>query len=391
MKIEIEGIQLLFTSAYILCLMDAILIGYSSIGLLPGASRVSRCLCIGALLLVLIKLVSDGFYSLEYLFIMILLGALFLLAYIKSGYNHILYFLIVFLGMRNVQSKHILKVDFGLKIILSLFIISSSLSGVIENYITHRTGESALRYSLGFNHPNTLASIVLSLIVEEAFLSGRKGNGFYTILIWLIDSVLYLVTDNRTAVLLIAIFPILLLLQNRDISKSDVNISKIKILLGTCGYPLATICSFILMRNARKNIFFATCDRWFSNRFFNANVIYDRYGISLLGQKVNLVSVRTARMLHSSIALLDISYLRILIQAGLLVLLTIGALYCFALNKMVKTNNYLRLLVVLLFLLFGMYESGSNNVFINFSLIFIIEEFYKNERLISKEVEGIYE
>ena len=142
------------------------------------------------------------------------------------------------------------------------------------------------------------------------------------------------------------------------------------------------------MRNARKNIFFATCDRWFSNRFFNANVIYDRYGITLLGQEVNLVSVRTARMLHSSIALLDISYLRILIQAGLLVLLAIGALYCFALNKLVKTNNYLCLMVVLLFLLFGMYESGSNNVFINFSLIFIIEEFYKNERLNSKEVEG---
>ena len=388
MKIEIEGSQLLFTSAYILCLMDAILISYSSIGVLPGASRVSRCLCVGALLFVLIKLVSDDVYSLVYLFIMILLGALFLLAYIKSGYNHILYFLIDFLGMRNVQSKHILKVDFWLKIILSLLIISSSLSGVIENYLTHRTGESALRYSLGFNHPNTLASIVFSLIVEEAFLSDRKGNGFYTILIWLIDVVLYLITDNRTAVLLIAIFPILLLLQNSDISKSDVSISKTKILLGTCGYPLATFCSFILMRNARKNIFFATCDRWFSNRFFNANVIYDRYGITLLGQEVNLVSVRTARMLHSSIALLDISYLRILIQAGLLVLLAIGALYCFALNKLVKTNNYLCLMVVLLFLLFGMYESGSNNVFINFSLIFIIEEFYKNERLNSKEVEG---
>ena len=219
MKIEIEGSQLLFTSAYILCLMDAILISYSSIGVLPGASRVSRCLCVGALLFVLIKLVSDDVYSLVYLFIMILLGALFLLAYIKSGYNHILYFLIDFLGMRNVQSKHILKVDFWLKIILSLLIISSSLSGVIENYLTHRTGESALRYSLGFNHPNTLASIVFSLIVEEAFLSDRKGNGFYTILIWLIDVVLYLITDNRTAVLLIAIFPILLLLQNSDIIK----------------------------------------------------------------------------------------------------------------------------------------------------------------------------
>lgn len=390
MMVEIEGNRLLFTIAYVLCLIDAILLGYSSIGALTGATIVSRCLCIGALFLILMKILSDGFYSLMYVLLMFFIGLLLLIVYLKSGYNHILYFLIVFLGMRNVQSKYILRIDYWMKILFSMFIIACALIGIIENYITFRTGERILRYSLGFNHPNTLASVVFSLIIEEAYLNNRKANAFYTALIWLIDGFLYLITSNRTAVLLIALFPILLGIMNESDIQQENNFRNSKIFICTLGYPLAVITSLIIMLGTRKNSVLTILDHWFSNRFYNANVIYRRYGIPVLGQKVTLISVKIARLLHSSIALLDVAYLRLLIQAGPIVLLIIGILYCFAINKIARNRNRFVLGIILLFLIYGLCESGTNNVFINFSILFIVEEFYKSEKLSSEGSENLW-
>ena len=71
-------------------------------------------------------------------------------------------------------------------------------------------GSPQLRYSLGFNHPNTLASLVLSLVLEEAWLTRRRPGVAYTFLLLLGVVPLYLLTRNRTALGLIIVFPLLL-------------------------------------------------------------------------------------------------------------------------------------------------------------------------------------
>ena len=80
--------------------------------------------------------------------------------------------------------------DFSVRFALSVLIVSCSLLGIIENYITYRTGSTVLRYSMGFNHPNTFASIILSLILEEAWLNKRKANGFYIVAVWCVSATL---------------------------------------------------------------------------------------------------------------------------------------------------------------------------------------------------------
>lgn len=361
-------------------MIDAILFGYSSFGALPGTDLLSKALCIGALTLILAKLLTDRYYSLRYMLLMIVIGSIFLAAFFNSAYNHLLYFMMCFLGAREVRTKQILKIDFACKFLLTAFIILCSLSGLIENYITYRTGEELLRYSLGFTHPNTLASIVLSLIAEEAYISERKPDAVYSALIWLGDIVLYLITANRTAVLLIAFFPFLLACHHGPVSVHSRRIpNKIHNILSMSVYPAAAVFSLLVMKFVREIPLFTLIDRLSSSRFYNAKVLFMRYGTALLGQRVELISVRTARLTQSSIALLDVAYLRLFIQAGPLVLLIICGLYCRACGIASAQGNRLLLKITIVFIIYGLFESGANNVYINFTVLLVSQMFYQKE------------
>lgn len=376
MKADLDHV--LFTSAYLLCLVDALIFGYSTFGSMPYAGTLSMLLRICAAVLILIKLILDRHYSLGLLLRLIVVGSVFLIAYIKSGYSHIFYLLISCLGIRNVDEKTVVSLDFWFRIVVCLMIVACALTGIIENYITYRTDSDVLRYSIGFNHPNTVASIVLSLILEEAWLNQRRGTGFYTVVIWIIAAITYLVTANRTAVLLMLVFPLaLLFVKEEPAGKREKRHGSLAF---SSLLPAAVFFSFAAMLLCRNAGLFRSIDAALSNRFYNAGVIYKAYGIPLLGQQVALVSVKTARLTNSSIALLDVAYLRLLIQAGPVILALVVILYASAMNRAWKEQKNLLALFFAFYVAFGLCESGFNNVFMNFTLLMAAKELFVAEQ-----------
>jgi len=126
---------------------------------------------------------------------------------------------------------------------------------------------------------------------------------------------------------------------------------------------------------------FREFDLLMSNRFWNSLKVYRQYGISLLGQRVQLLSVRLARVQHESPILLDVAYLRTLIQAGPIILLLYAALYISAFRKASLVQDRYSILVYMLFMLYGMFESGFNNVYMNFTLLIALRAWYAQEWL----------
>ena len=370
--------HVLFSGAYVLCLIDAMIFGYSTFSALPFAGTISLGLRTGAAALILIKLILDRYYSLGSLLNLITVGLILLITYVRSGYSHIFYMMIVCLGLRGVEEERVISMDFWLRSGLSVLIASCGLLGLIEHYVTYRTGSAVLRYSVGFNHPNTAASLVLSLILEEAWIKRRHATGFYTVVLWIIAAVTYLVTANRTAVLIMLCFPILLFGVRDDGGDSPEENGRGSALAAL--FPLAAIFSYSTMIQCRSSELFRMIDRAMSNRFYNAKVIFGAYGVPLLGQKVALISVKTARLTNSSIALLDVAYLRLLIQAGPVVLVLLGILFGWAMKRARKDGDYLRILILTVFILFGLCESGFNNVFMNFSILFAAKALFRAEK-----------
>ena len=375
MKSDLDHV--LFSGAYVLCMIDALIFGYSTFSALPFAGTISLALRACAAGLILIKLILDRYYSLGTLLSLIAVGMILLIAYVRSGYSHIYYMMVVCLGLRGVEEETVISMDFWLRSALCLLIVFCGLIGLIEHYVTYRTDSAVLRYSVGFNHPNTAASLVLSLILEEAWIKQRHATGFYTVGLWIIAAVTYLVTANRTAVLIILFFPILLFWIRDNGAKSPNGNAKSAALDAL--FPLAASFSYIAMTQCRNSKLFWMIDRTMSNRFYNAKVIFGAYGVPLLGQKVALVSVKTARLTNSSIALLDVAYLRLLIQAGPVVLILLGILFGWAMNRARKDGDRLQILILAVFILFGLCESGFNNVFMNFTILFAAKALFRTE------------
>ena len=364
--------QTLCFSAYYLCLIDAFLLGLSTFSALPFKNTLSLALRMAALGLVLLKVVIDRYYSLQMLLTLACVAGVFLLTYWNSSYSHLLYLCVVCLSLRYIDVRQFVTIDFWSRLSMGLFIMLCGLLGIIENYITYRTGSTTLRYSLGFGHPNTLATIAFSLIVEDAWLKKREVTKWYTLLIWIIAGIVYAITTNRTVVYLMIVFPVaLFFVQNRSVDR------EIKRDGGTWYamlFPLAVLFSFVLMILCDSVGIFDTLDNFLSNRFHNAANLYEVYGIPLLGQKVTLVSVKMARLNETAIALLDVAYLRILIQAGPIALLLLIALYTKIMHKAWTENDAMLSLILMMFVLFGLCESGFNNPYLNFTLILAAKE-----------------
>ena len=368
-----DGLYLL---AYLLCMADAILISYTTLNGTAAAHHVSVFLRYSSLLLMIGKLMWDGKQRLTSLLFTcaacLLIGA----ALFRSGYNHLFYLLVACLGVWNVDVKKVLWIDFAARLFLTLFIITGALLGAIENYITYRMGSPQLRYSLGFNHPNTLASLAMSLVLEQAWLTRRRPGVAYTFLLLLGVVPLYLLTRNRTAIMLTAAFPLLLpyAFRRRPLRK----VARIAWML----FPLLVISfSITAMMLCQRSLLFREFDLLMGNRFWNSLKVYRQYGISLLGQRVQLLSVRLARVQHESPILLDVAYLRTLIQAGPVILLFYAALYISAFRKASLAQDRYSILVYTLFVVYGLFESGFNNVYMNFTLVLALRAWYGQERL----------
>ena len=144
-------------------------------------------------------------------------------------------------------------------------------------------------------------------------------------------------------------------------------------------FPVTAAFSYVAMICCRSAGLFKIIDIALSNRFYNARVIFNSYGVPLLGQQVALVSVKTARLTNSSIALLDVAYLRLLIQAGPIVLVLLAILYGSVMNQAWKKGKQLLTLILCVFIIFGLCESGFNNVFMNFTLLLVAKELFNSE------------
>ena len=375
-RLRIRASDGLYLLSYLLCMTDAILISYTTLNGTAAAHHVSVFLRFSSLIVMAGKLVWDGKQRLSTLLFTCAVCLLTGLSLYRSGYNHLFYLLVACLGVWNVDVKKALWIDFTARLFLTLFIISGALLGAIENYITYRMGSPQLRYSLGFNHPNTLASLAMSLVLEEAWLTRRRPGVPYTLVLLIGVIPLYLLTRNRTAIVLTVAFPFLLpwAFRRRPLGRAAR--------IFWTAFPLLVIgFSITAMLLCQRVLLFQEFDLLMSNRFWNSLKVYRQYGISLLGQRVQLLSVRLARVQHESPILLDVAYLRTLIQAGPIILLLYAALYISAFRKASLAQDRYSILVYMLFMLYGMFESGFNNVYMNFTLLIALRAWYAQEWL----------
>lgn len=369
MKVKTDVSHFLFLSAYLMGMLDAMIMGFSTYNQLLYSSIISWGLRGCSAVFILIKLFLDSKYSVVSLVYSILTGFLLAVSYINSGYVHLFYILLIALGIRHVDIERVVRIDIYVHVFLVVIIILSGLTGIIENYVTYRIDSPwVLRYSMGFTHPNVLAIHVLAILLKDVWINKRLFSVQYMLLVWLITALVYWVTTSRTSVVLMACYPILMLLivgrGNKKPLGSRMSVC-VKVML-----PAAVLLCLLAMEYCDTSEILGFLDEMTSRRFSNSRAVYERYDLGIFGRRVELVSVKQARLLQTSLAILDVAYLRLLMQGGPIVMMLLIWMHMRAVDEAVRCNDKHAILILCVFVISGISETQYNNPYLNFSLMF---------------------
>ena len=255
-----------------------------------------------------------------------------------------LFFLLIFFG-RNVNPQLIIRISKYVCIFTLLFIVVSSKTGLITNYLTDPVRK---RYYLGFKYA-LYPSIVMLNITYLYFLS--RDNHKYDVIRFLLllacNVWIFYQTNSRASFgisILICLCGLFTCLYKKPIPKRDI----ISLILVFSVLFAAFFSIFISFKYNPEDPTFYKINQILVDRLSLGNNSIKKYGISLFkrsiywnGQGLDAYG----NPLNGTYEYVDCMYLRCLIRYGLIFNLIVLAYFTYCLNIIRKKENY-RLLVV---------------------------------------------
>ena len=117
-----------------------------------------------------------------------------------SLFTHDIYWAIIvllILAARNADPRHIVQISYNILLIATIITFSMTMFGLIPMEVNSRSGESVIRYGMGFYHSNVLPLIVFYLMIYRLLIYGVQIKKI-EILFWIIVSIIvYNVCKSR--------------------------------------------------------------------------------------------------------------------------------------------------------------------------------------------------
>ncbi len=289
--------------------------------------------------------------TIGYKALVLLLGCL---SVYTSASNYILISILFILASAKIDIYSVIKVYLYTNTILISFIILISSIGLIgsQTAITYRNGLYVIRKSLGFNHVNVLANHIILVLLSIIYLYYKelKMKLYFLLLIILLFG--YYTTQTNT-LLVMGISGILILSLFRLMREK--RFYNWKYIFAFCpmfclGLSFAPIFAFSDRQNNILNTLL-------SNRVYYIKLFYEQYGISLFGQRINLIGSSEALASHVAARILDNAYLHMAIRYGIFILFVFVIGYLKIAINAVKRQQDEVLIIIFLISIWGVAET----------------------------------
>lgn len=275
-------------------------------------------------------------------------------------------------GIKNVNIEQLFKGMYNIRLLTFLSVIGLSFMGILENKVIKmwRNGNFDIRYSLGFDHPNSLHLAFFSLIVTYLYINFYKMNFFKYTMVLFCNYFIYKFSGSRTGFYTIILLIIIVIIAH---SKSYI-IKKILCILPQYTFLIMLSASFVLAFLYDKIQFIKFLDRIFNGRIYYSSYFINNYNFSFWGH--NLSKEKN---------LFDNGYLFLYIQFGIVGLLLIGGIIYKICKNIRCSMDVKKGVFVLIFLIYIFTESFSPNIFMNIILLFIAPLLYSNTKIDKKD------
>lgn len=256
------------------------------------------------------------------------LYVLFEMAFKRNGYEEYIYLLVLMIGAKDISFRKIIKVYTAMILVLLLGTVICSLTGHVENLSYIQEGRRT-RYAFGINYPTDFSAHIFYLILCWGFLRGKRITYIELGVFGLLGGVVYWFCDARLNTICIlgsaVTFAVHKCLENsaEKKGKSYHMHRGISALLMGSGTICAAVMIWLTMLYSPDNAVISFLDRALSSRLRLGKKGIDIFGFTLWGQDIPMIGLGSTTEDVDYYFFLDSSYLYILLQFGLLMLIVL--------------------------------------------------------------------
>ncbi len=274
-----------------------------------------------------------------------------------SDKSVIMLMLIIFSAV-HIDFEKIMRVSFVLSVFMMLFIILSSLFGIIENRLYIQEAGTRVRYSLGYGYANMSSKFFVSITLMYLYLKKENIKIRNIVILFLLNYVLYVLTDTRMSFILSTII-LLGALVLKDIEKHKCIKKLLYFITPYCAIICAVFTYFGTLMYSHYRIL-DILNTLINQRFRLGLEALRNYGVSLLGK--NIPDFVGPKEKYDNPALIynyvDSSYVQLLIKNGLIFMVIVFILFWLLGKKVVKEQDNYMLFMVIVISIHSIIEPG---------------------------------
>lgn len=326
-----------------------------------------------AIILNIVIIIKRKFSRQQLLIIMTIFMLVLIMTYLSKSIDFIVVLLISLMFYRD-NLRDFFKIYFISSLTCYLLTIFLYFIGILENNSIRRFTEDGVvvRNSLGFSHVNGVFKNFLPIVLSGYFLVKEKNIRKYNLFIFIISTILFMISNSRTGYICILIYLL---------STSFADIMKFKIIRGSIKY-MFIICTVITL--CITGVAGKSADNPINELLSDRPVIWNYY-INQLGL-LNIINFNVTSI-H-----MDNTYLAYLVNFGIAIFICIFLLKYFATKKI---QNHKILIIILILSIYGIFENGISynidfSLIIQFIYLFSCET-EKNENLSKGDEMKLYE
>ena len=309
----------------------------------PFLRDVSKGLIIAASTMLLVKLLIDNHSKIELYSILLLIPILSVIIYTTKTYYTLLPISLLVISVRNINLEKILRIWLFEIIILMLFVSVSYYLDIIgeTTHIVGREGDK-IRYGLGYGYASFSANYFFHFTLFYSFIRREKLKVLEIIALFITNYYLYLKTDTKSAFACsVLLLFLILLIKYLKLSKQNNFLNKYTMLFGFI-ISLGTLFLYRFGTEVGELL-----NTLVTGRLRLADKAWDEFGVTIFGQKILWVT-ENQWMSEIEYDYVDSSFLNILFNYGIILILLIIVGYYLLGRKKLSNNVFYTLMIVIL-------------------------------------------
>lgn len=288
--------------------------------------------------------------------------------------------LLVIISAYGIDIKKIIKNLLIMQFTMTLIIVSSSIFGLIQDYVIFRSDDDVSRHSLGFTYTTNLSQMVFFMSLIYLYIKKFKIEFPEILILQILNIFTYYLTDSKTEILGFEAIVIVCILLNINLIKNIVpklcNIAtKLFIFIPILSLNLV----FLYPAGGMMN----KIDSALSGRLSVQYDVISNGNIKLFGADIKMVGYgledEMAYDVTKAYNYIDNDYIQVLVINGVVVAGSIVVLIYITIRKLDKEKNYNEIILIYTYLLFGVINPRIIELMYSPVLFFIIPTIFNRK------------